>query len=226
MDRKQYSKKNLNIYFPTTLPYFWTIFHLDIFFFLVKSLKKFDRLDGGCSFPFVYLAMAQIPQKGITVTVNNTCWYNSDIYLYLSLSFFSVSPSYEPSLFLFLIINFLLYWTHSDEVSEIKTKYHFLIRCQRSSLSNFPLLFLFSSDLTNLPFIHIYSLYILGVCIIFANPVIFKTDFAANDSNLRTHSPPSKLRKLLKFSTSLIAEAKNVIYLLNCTLCQKQYIIV
>ena len=70
---------------------------------------KFDTLDDDCSLSPVYLAMAQMFQKWITVTANNPCRHHSDIYLYVFLSFFSVSPFYDPtsSLFLYWIIKFL-----------------------------------------------------------------------------------------------------------------------
>ena len=41
----------------------FSFFHLDILFLFVESLIKFDTLDGGCSFPHVYWATAQIFQK-------------------------------------------------------------------------------------------------------------------------------------------------------------------
>ena len=83
---------------------------------------KFDTLDDGFTLhPLVYLAMAQICQKGITVTANNPCRYHTDVCLNLSFSFYSFFPSYNPSLFLFFIFLFPLILNfrntrHSDEV--------------------------------------------------------------------------------------------------------------
>ena len=48
-----------------------------------------------------------------TVTATDPCRQPSNIYLYFSVSFFSVSSSYDPSLLLFLLsfIYFLQNWT-------------------------------------------------------------------------------------------------------------------
>ena len=48
------------------------LFQLDIPFVLIKSLMKFETVDDCFILPLVYLAMAQMFQKGIKVTANNT----------------------------------------------------------------------------------------------------------------------------------------------------------
>ena len=67
---------------------------------------KLDTLDDDYSLPPVCLAL--VITQMFTVTANNSCCHYSDI----SLSFFSVSSSYDTFLlFIFIFIYFLQWWT-------------------------------------------------------------------------------------------------------------------
>ena len=81
-------------HYPSILLDNFSFFNLDNPFLLVNSLMKFDTLDDYCSRPPVYLAMTQMFPKLISVKANNTFRHHFDIYHYLSLSLFSVSPSF------------------------------------------------------------------------------------------------------------------------------------
>ena len=96
--------------------------YLDILFLLVKSLIKFDTLEGDCNLPFVYLSQNPVYSKkelqSQPITFRR---HHFDIYLYFSLFVFSViflpfflfclSSLWPPPAFyfiLFLIIYFRL----------------------------------------------------------------------------------------------------------------------
>ena len=73
---------------------------------LVKPLMKLGMLDRGCSLPLSHPTLA-ICLDGYSQN-KNPCCHHSDIYLYLSYSFFYWLFSFDP----FLLLYFYLYFIH------------------------------------------------------------------------------------------------------------------
>ena len=106
----------------------------------------------GCEFPPVYLAIAQMFEK-----MSHNYSHYSNIYIYISLSFFCIPPSYDPfSPFIFILIfiylfppmlNFRKKSYHSGVDFLSKDDIPLLNLLSVSGLSVFPLFFFILLDL-------------------------------------------------------------------------------
>ena len=120
--KSNFIKKKWNIYLPTTLPYFWVVFHLDVLFLIFVFWWMWYACCQLCLSPFLGTICPDVHNVSIYIQYFflSLCSFNTQIFISIflfSLPILSLLLSAPPSFYLFPPMPFMLCnHQHSDEV--------------------------------------------------------------------------------------------------------------